>query len=174
MQITIEAVQPAELAKLVTVSRQTFWDTFAMTNNEADIKSYLDEQLIEPKLCQELANPNSEFYFAKQGTEILGYLKLNIATAQTEADYPQSLEVQRIYVLKKYQQLGIGQQLMAWAVKRAIQLKKSMIWLGVWEYNQQAQRFYTRTGFIRTAEHTFTMGNSQQTDWIMTKTMEDK
>lgn len=174
MQITIEAIQPTELSELVAVSRQTFLETFGAVNSAADITNYLDGHLTAARLKQELADVNSEFYFAKRGTQILGYLKLNVATAQTEPDYPQALEVQRIYVLKDYQQLGVGNQLMNWAVKRANQLTKPFIWLGVWEHNLRAQRFYIQAGFVRTAEHVFTIGAKTQTDWIMTKKLEAK
>lgn len=171
----IEAVHPTELTQLVTLSRKTFAATFETENNRDDIARYLDEQLTETKLKQELANPNSEFYFAKVNEKVVGYLKLNVATAQTERDYPMALEIQRIYVLNTYQKIGIGKQLMAWAVQRATQLNKPLIWLGgVWEHNLSAQRFYAQAGFIRTTEYIFTIGNSKQTDWIMTKTLEDK
>lgn len=38
----------------------------------------------------------------------------------------------------------------------------------IWEHNDPAQRFYQTMGFKRTGEHTFTLGENIQTDWIMT------
>ena len=37
-----------------------------------------------------------------------------------------------------------------------------------WEHKGPAQRFYQTMGFKRTGEHTFTLGENIQTDWIMT------
>lgn len=37
-----------------------------------------------------------------------------------------------------------------------------------WEHKGPAQRFYQTMGFKRTGEHTFTLGEDIQTDWIMT------
>ncbi|MBI0090188.1 hypothetical protein H3T86_05635 [Bifidobacterium sp. W8113] len=37
-----------------------------------------------------------------------------------------------------------------------------------WEHNDPTQRFYQTMGFKRTGEHTFTLGEDIQTDWIMT------
>lgn len=46
------------------------------------MQKYLDENLSIEKLKTELENPNSEFYFAENNDEILGYLKLNFKDAQ--------------------------------------------------------------------------------------------
>lgn len=43
------------------------------------------------------------------------------------------------------------------------------VWLGVWEDNGAAQRFYERYGFQKVGEHGFTMAATTQTDWIMLK-----
>ena len=44
------------------------------------------------------------------------------------------------------------------------------MWLDVcvWEHNEPARGFHQAMGFKRTGEHTFTLGDNIQTDWIMT------
>lgn len=54
-------------------------------------------------------------------------------------------------------------------LKRAEDLNKSEVWLGVWENNLPAQKFYQYMGFERYSEHKFVMGDSIQTDYILTK-----
>jgi ribosomal protein S18 acetylase RimI-like enzyme len=41
------------------------------------------------------------------------------------------------------------------------------MWLGVWEHNPRAQRFYARFGFERVGEQVFLLDDDRQTDWIM-------
>jgi hypothetical protein len=41
------------------------------------------------------------------------------------------------------------------------------LWLGVWEKNEGAIRFYERNGFSVTGSHPFRMGDEIQTDLIM-------
>ncbi len=89
--------------------------------------------------------------------------------AQTESGDPHSLEVERIYVAKEFQGTGLGRRLMEEAVRLATEQKKEYIWLGVWEKNERAIRFYEGKGFYRTGSHTFTVGNDGQTDYIMRK-----
>jgi ribosomal protein S18 acetylase RimI-like enzyme len=41
------------------------------------------------------------------------------------------------------------------------------VWLGVWEENHRAIRFYTKNGFVVFDKHVFIMGNDEQTDLLM-------
>ncbi len=48
---------------------------------------------------------------------------------------------------------------------------KKKVWLGVWEKNENAIAFYNKMGFVRTGTHSFIMGDEEQKDYIMTKTL---
>ncbi len=58
---------------------------------------------------------------------------------------------------KEFQGTGLGSRLMDEAVRLAAEQKKEYIWLGVWEKNERAIRFYEGKGFYRTGSHTFTV-----------------
>ena len=74
---------------------------------------------------------------------------------------------------KEFQRTGFGSRLMDEAVRLAAERKKGYIWLGVWGKNERAIRFYEGKGFYRTGSHTFTVGNDEQTDYIMRKELSD-
>ena len=124
------------------------------------------------QLAQELANPSSQFYFVYFNQEIAGYLKGNTDEAQSETMDDDSLEIERIYVKKKFQKHGLGKHLMNKAMEIALQEKKKKIWLGVWEDNENAIAFYQKKGFVQTGSHSFFMGDDEQVDLIMTKTLQ--
>ena len=44
-----------------------------------------------------------------------------------------------------------------------------VVWLGVWEQNEQAKEFYNKWGFEKFGEHIFMLGDDAQTDWLMQK-----
>lgn len=54
----------------------------------------------------------------------MGYLKLNIDAAQTEAKGPAYLEIQRIYFDKAYQGGGRGKSLFNWLSIRRWNIKR--------------------------------------------------
>ena len=51
------------------------------------------------------------------------------------------------------------------------ELGRETLWLGVWEHNARAIRFYEKCGFRDAGSHPFLLGNDLQTDRIMTIVM---
>jgi ribosomal protein S18 acetylase RimI-like enzyme len=45
------------------------------------------------------------------------------------------------------------------------------LWLGVWEKNEPAIRFYEKNGFKKFSKHIFKLGNDEQTDLLLKKTL---
>ena len=160
-----------DIKKLQTIAKQTFTETFGSQNTAEDLAKFLSEEYAFDKLKAEVENPESFYYFCYFEDELAGYLKLNVGAAQTEPDYPEALEIQRIYVLQKYQGKRIGLAMMQQALAVAKKLKKPQVWLGVWENNLKAQAFYQKSGFKKVGSHDFILGNDKQTDYILLKTL---
>ncbi|MBD1365849.1 GNAT family N-acetyltransferase [Mucilaginibacter sp. ZT4R22] len=167
--ILIQRVTPDQSARLLEVSRRTFFDAFAHLNNPADMEAFASKAFTLQSFEEQLANPDSHFFFAMIDGEPAGYLKLNYHKAQTEFQHPDALEVERIYVSKEYQGQQIGKQLIDFAIQTAVDAKFSYIWLGVWEQNAGAIRFYQSKGFCIFGKHKFMLGNDEQTDLLMKK-----
>lgn len=166
-QIEIRKVTPNEAAQLQQIGRQTFWETFAAQNTEANMQKYLQEQFSIQQLSAELNNPNSGFYFALLDDQIIGYLKINVGPSQTELQYDKALEIERIYVLKTFHGKKIGQLLYEKAVQLAREQNADYVWLGVWEENKRAISFYQKNGFVAFDKHIFKLGDDEQTDILM-------
>lgn len=156
-----------DLEALRDLSIQTFKETFEEVNTEEDMQKYLDENLSIEKLKSELENPNSEFYFAENNDEILGYLKLNFKDAQTEKLEENHFEIERIYVLKAFLGQKIGQILFDKAIEIGREKNLEYVWLGVWEENHRAIKFYEKNGFEIFGKHDFVLGEDVQTDLLM-------
>lgn len=62
---------------------------------------YLEEGFSLEKLTIELSNKGSEFYFAMLAHDIIACIKLNLGQSQTELQDDNTLETERIYVLKE-------------------------------------------------------------------------
>ena len=156
-----------DLENLQKISITTFKETFEEVNTEEDMQKYLNENLNEEKLKSELENQNSEFYFAENNGEILGYLKLNFKDAQTEKVEENHFEIERIYVLKAFLGQKIGQILFDKAIEIGREKNLEYVWLGVWEENHRAIKFYEKNGFKIFGKHDFVLGEDLQTDLLM-------
>ena len=131
------------------------------------MQAYLSNHLTIESLGAELDNPNSEFYFAMEDNEPIAYFKINTGPAQTELQEENGLEIERIYVLKVHQGKKLGKRIMQECIGVALQRGKTYVWLGVWEHNVNAIRFYQNNGFVQFDKHDFQLGNELQTDVMM-------
>ncbi|MCD2421473.1 GNAT family N-acetyltransferase [Niabella pedocola] len=167
--ITIRKANPDDVLPLQQIGRQTFSETFAAANTAANMLKYLEEGFSTAKLTRELKDEQAQFYFALADQEIIGYLKLNTGSAQTEIKDNRSLEIERIYVLQSFQGKKVGQLLYEKALQVATDQGFEYLWLGVWEENQRAISFYKKNGFTAFDKHIFKLGDEAQTDIMMKK-----
>lgn len=169
--IVISKAGIQDLKQLQEISTETFVQTFAEVNTKEDMEKYLSEHLSLSKLSAELNNAESDFYFAQLNDQVIGYLKTNSGAAQTELKEADGLEVERIYVLKEFKGKNVGQVLLDKAITVAHDQKAAYIWLGVWEENYRAIRFYEKNGFSVFDKHIFKLGNDEQTDLMMKRVL---
>src|SRR5699024_7444262 len=167
----ITPITPVDLHELQKISRETFDETFRDQNTSENMTAYLDQAFTEEKLISELNNQSSLFFFIRHGGHDAGYLKVNTGEAQTESMGHDALEIERIYIRRAFQKLGLGKKLLDKAFEIAHSSDRDKIWLGVWEHNVNALDFYKRRGFVQTGAHSFFMGDEEQTDLIMEKSL---
>ena len=167
MKIELVKFTNNHLEDLVKISRQTFAETFAEQNSKENLDQYLSNNLTLKSLSEETQNIDSEFYFALVEEKIAGYLKLNVKTAQTELKEEEGLEIERIYVLSEFLGAGVGKVLFEKSLEIAENYDKNYVWLGVWENNPRAIKFYEKNGFKIFGEHPFLFGDEIQKDLLM-------
>ena len=167
MELTLHHCSIGDLDQLVLISRKTFTDAFAAQNDPEDFEHYLNTALTSETLANELNHSHTSFYFVKNSKETVGYFKINDAKAQTDIHDKSSYELERIYVVSGYQGHGIGEWMIEQVVYLAQKAKKDYIWLGVWEENTAAIRFYEKKGFIKFGRHPYYIGKDKQMDWLM-------
>ena len=170
-EVKIVQVSEKDLPELIAISRETFTETFGKDNSPEDMAKFLDENYNEDKLGGEMATPGSFFYFLKADGEVAGYLKLDVDDAQNEEVDPNGLEIERIYLRKSFQHRGLGKQLFEFAEEKGRGWGKSVLWLGVWEHNENAKNFYASRGLTRFSEHVFVLGDDRQTDFLLKKAL---
>lgn len=171
MDFKVEQIGIHEMLRLMEVSEETFRDTFAHTTDEENMDEFVGEAYDFYQLKAEISDRNSLFFFVYREDNVLGYMKLNINEAQTEEVSENALEIERIYVRKPYLRQGIGKALYEKAVEMATILGKRTIWLGVYEYNENAKAFYQKLGFEEIGSHSFYVGEDEQIDLIMSKAL---
>ena len=186
--MNIRLVEPFELETLLSVTRQTFVDTYEHLNDPIDFQAYLSQNFTLEKLesdfktvqnDQNTAGGSVNNYYFIETDKIIGYFKINVNKSPLESDTPiiyqsnfdyktlKGIEIERIYVMKEMKGQGIGR----FMIEKTIEIAKingfDYVWLGVWADNPAAIAFYQKMGFTVFGEHIFMMGNDAQKDLLM-------
>lgn len=167
MNLTYKKCSLIDLDKLIEISRETFITAFEKLNNPNDFSTYITSAFSEEKIKSELLNPHSTFYFVYVADVLVGYFKLNEKKAQNESFDDASIELERIYIKEAFQGKQIGKETLFELIEIAKAKNASFLWLGVWEHNDAAIRFYERYNFKKFTTHPYYLGNDKQTDWVL-------
>jgi ribosomal protein S18 acetylase RimI-like enzyme len=165
--VSLEPCTFSDLSVLREVALETFKEAFAAQNDPEDFETYLREAFSAERLRREMTEPETRFFFLYYRKQLAGYAKINSGKAQTELQDPEALEIERIYVRKPFQGKGLGSWLLEQLTTLARKEGKKYAWLGVWEENIEAIRFYKRHGFVTFGKHPYYIGSDRQMDWMM-------
>ncbi len=167
LNLQIREAVHSDLPSLARLSRDTFISAFAPFNKAHDMEMYVSQCLSDEKLRIEMADADTKFLLAVSENTIAGYAKIkNGAEADLQLGLP-ALEVERLYVRQDFQNNGLGETLLDFIIDYATKNRFKTVWLGVWEHNINALRFYKRNGMVEFGSHPFLLGTDLQTDLLL-------
>jgi len=164
--VSIRRILPADAPVLSDIARKSFYDRFTGTCTEADMQGFLDTSFSPEKLQEEIREEGHHFYFAESQGQPVAFIQF----MEDYRSFPlmkkwKALELKRIYVLTEFHGRSIARLLMEHIFQYAEDNGYDVIWLGVWEHNERAKRFYEKHGFCFSGHtHEFPIGNTPQTD----------
>ena len=167
--ISIRFATRSDVALLIRLGVQTFYDTFAEVNTPTDMELYLQKNFNEAQVASELNDNDNTFLIAECEGMAAGYAKLRKGTTPPELAGQGAIELERLYVTKTFIGKNVGKVLMERCLSLAKEQGFATVWLGVWEHNHRAIAFYTKCGFTKFNTHPFMLGNDLQTDNMMKK-----
>jgi ribosomal protein S18 acetylase RimI-like enzyme len=170
--VTVRAASIDDAAPLAEFAARVFGEVFGPGNDEHDMASYLAEAFGPDIQRAEISAPGAIVLIAEtRGGGMAGYLHIAASEAPAGVIAAHAVELKRLYVEPKLHSHGAGKALLDEGVSRARAAGAATMWLGVWEHNTRAQKFYRREGFERVGEHAFVLGSDTQTDWIMQRSL---
>lgn len=155
----IKRVELYDVEKLERISKLTFKETFGDENTKQDMDEYFEQNMNYNIFKDDLLKDGIEYYILYNGSNEVGYIKLNIKD--------DVCKLVRIYVLSEHHSNGYGQALLDYAKKVAKVNKLNTIELGVWEHNLKAIKFYEKNKFKIIGTEEFLLGTDVQTDYTM-------
>ncbi len=164
--LAIRTATPADAGRLTRFARRTFHETFAAENTPEDMHAYLSDAFTMSRQLAEIEDAQMTTLLAERDAALVGYAQLRVCEPPECVPDRTAIELVRFYVDGAWHGIGYAQTLMG-AVERAAAAQARTIWLGVWERNPRAIRFYLKCGFLDVGSHVFELGRDRQTDRIM-------
>ena len=119
-----------------------------------------------------MAEPSTIFLLAYEDCKAVGYVMLRVSKKPMVVIGPKPVELVRLYIEEEIIGKGYGSALMNSCLKEAKKNGRRTIWLGVWEKNLRAIRFYEKWGFTKLGTKEFVLGSDLQNDHIMARPVE--
>ena len=167
--LTIKRAAPEDARSLTNLSVTTFRDAFTVGNSSENMEKYIDEEMSLEKLTAELVDDDNIFFMVWCNNLPIGYAKLRATNTPLELESKNAIELERLYVLQEYQSMGFGKSIIDHCINYALGYNYELMWLGVWEHNHRARKFYQTQGFELFGAHIFMLGNDPQRDVLMKK-----
>jgi diamine N-acetyltransferase len=167
LEFSLRACELGSEETLALVGAASFLEAFAGYLPGKDVLAHCRNQHSAAKYAAMLADPATHACLAEVKDAPVGYAvvcppDLPVPLAQDD------FELKRIYLLHRFQGLGIGAALMEWSVEKARSLGKRRLLLGVNAENQ-AIAFYRQQRFEDAGTRKFQVGNMLCDDLIMAR-----
>ena len=163
----IRKANPNDASALGNLAEKTFRDTFGVANNPADMDQHCLESYSTEIQTREILDPNIDTFVCVFENQLIAYTQLNWLHAPSYLTAQNPVEIKRFYLDSPWHGQGIASALMHHVLEHVKSKNADQIWLGVWEHNPKAQRFYQKMGFFEVGEHVFQLGNDPQRDLIL-------
>ena len=171
--LVIRGAEPSEAAVLADLMSRTFRDAFGADNRPEDLARYLAASYGEAIQAAELRDPRITTLLALLHGVPVGYAQVRRGSYLPACvTSPEPVELWRFYLEQAWIGRGLARPLME-AVESVASARGRTLWLGVWERNARAIRFYRKVGFVEVGSHVFHVGGDPQTDLIMVRSLRD-
>lgn len=168
--ITLRSAAPADVPALSALAIDAFNAKFAQLYSAEDLATFLAEALEEGPVARELANPDRVYCLAEADGKLMGFAKIGLTCGFPEhARGSRVMELKQLYTAADATGMGIGGQLMDWAMDQFAARGADEAQLSVYSENNGAHRFYERYGFEKVADITFKVGEQLDPEFLFAR-----
>jgi ribosomal protein S18 acetylase RimI-like enzyme len=167
MNLSIREAGISDTKIICALGVTTFYEAYFEQDESSDLATYVLESFSQMQIGNELNNPDSTFFIAELNGKAVGYAKLRENSTVDSVENENAVELHRIYILEGVKGKGFGVKLLSRCFETARANGYETIWLGVWERNHLAIRFYQRIGFVKVGELQFPYGETVGTNYVM-------
>lgn len=166
MNFEIRKADEKDAKLLAVLGAVTFYEAYFETDEPHDIADYITETYNLPQIESEIKDKNSHFFIAEVGGSAIGFAKLRENSKPDCLKDENTVELHRIYIVERFWRKGIGRKLVEKCLQIAKQKGYESLWLGTWEENIKAQKFYKKLNFVEAGKYRFYYGEHLTTNLV--------
>ncbi|MFL6958735.1 GNAT family N-acetyltransferase [Nocardiopsis yanglingensis] len=167
MSLQIRRATLADVDALSAIAITTYNETWGDSYPAQELHDFLQAHYSREPQRIELSDPRSAIWLLMDGDTVVGYLAAGANTLPHTDAREGDIELKRFYILAAHQNGGHGARLMDAFMAWLDQPQRRTLWVGVWEENFGAQRFYARYGCSKVGEYDFIVGDTHDREFIL-------
>ncbi|HEV7704628.1 MAG TPA: GNAT family N-acetyltransferase [Gemmatimonadaceae bacterium] len=169
--LRIRRATAADAQLIATLGAETFVASFGAQNAPENIAMHLAKSYGAGVQERELADPDFTYLIPEMNGRVAGYACVRDGYPPPCVVGEAPVEVLRFYVVQEFHGTGIAQALMDACADDARARGGRTLWLGVWDQNPRAIRFYKKWGFEDVGGQTFMLGDDPQQDRVLARSL---
>lgn len=167
MKFETRKVKPTDLLNLAVLKMQVWISTYATEGIIEEYSSYVLSEFSIESVGKSIIDKDKLTLIATNEGRIIGCAEILIKPASPCPSVEPCPEITTLYVLERFQGLGVGKLLLAECINFLKELKFENIWLTVYFRNEKAIKFYSKQNFTQIGEMDFQLGNSKYKNHIL-------
>lgn len=172
MNLNIRKAEISDANLLSVIASVTFYEAYFDTDEPDSIARYIVETYNSDQIKSELEDNNSTFFIPELESKAVGFAKLRENSIPECLQGENTIELQRIYLVERVWRKGFGRILMEKCLETAKQKGFESLWLGTWEENVKARKFYEKLGFAKVGEYQYFYGDYLATNFVLKKDLQ--
>ena len=165
--IQIVPATTSHIKAIQEVSALAWPEAFKEILSASQIAYMMEWMYSEASLREQMEEKNHHYFLVTADDQQVGYMSI-----EHHCENKMKTKIHKLYILPGQQKKGIGRMLIDFALERACEAGDNAIYLNVNKHNENAIRFYHRTGFFMAKEEVNDIGDGYvMDDFVFEKTI---
>jgi ribosomal protein S18 acetylase RimI-like enzyme len=174
MEIVVRRAETSDLFNLAVLKQQVWISTYATEGLIDAFSSYVLSEYSVENVSQSITDKYKLILLATINECLIGCAEILLSPKSPIASEDPCLEISTLYILERFQGVGIGTKLLAECERAAKQLGFNKVWLTVYYKNIKAIDFYAGQNFTHIGDTDFVLRKDKHKNYIMLKVLSEK
>jgi diamine N-acetyltransferase len=145
--ISITRATEKDFKSVVYIGKISVAEAHRDSCSAQDMNEYLEKHYNDISIKEELNDPKNVYHILSYNEKPVGFSKIVLNEGHPNIVQQNVTKLDRIYLLKEFQELKLGFELLKFNIEFSKKNNQSGIWLFTWIGNARAVNFYRKVGF---------------------------